>query len=134
MKPTPLKYENKTIGPKRYEEKFNSELKIEDLELYTSMEVLDAKKVEYKDFIMHNKAKSRNMFSGLGSFFKTLFGGEIKGITKLTNNIRNVVVSELIQIAKSKGANAVIGLRVEMSSITAIIDCVAYGTAVYYTR
>ena len=42
---------------------------------------------------------------------KSLVGGEIKGLTKLTADIREELLWELREKAVQAGANAIVGLR-----------------------
>ena len=51
------------------------------------------------------------MFSDISSGFKSLVGGEIKGLSKLTSNIRDELLYELKEKAATLGANAIVGLR-----------------------
>ena len=98
------------------------------IELYTSMEPVMATHIEYKGMLMCSKVKSRNMFSDIGSGenqiestnpyilnfvkgLKSLVGGEIKGLSKLTSDVREELLTELKEKAEAVGANAVIGLR-----------------------
>ena len=60
---------------------------------------------------MASKVKSRNAFSDIGSGFKSMVGGEIKGLSKLTSDVRDELIQELKEKAAELGANAVIGLR-----------------------
>ena len=63
-----------------------------------------------------------------------MVGGEIKSMTKLTKDLRNELILEAMEQAKSMGANAITGIRLETSSVfEGILDCVLYGTAIHYT-
>ena len=118
-----------------HNKKFKTELELNGFEIYSSFEVLNSKNVKYIKFVITNVTKSRNMFSNIGSGFKSIVGGNIKGLTYLTNNTRNEVITELVDIAKKDGANAIIGLRCEVTEIAqSMLDFVAYGTAVKYER
>ena len=119
-----------------YNSKFKTKLEIpKDFEIYSSMEVIGHKNVEYKEFLITNLTKSRNIFSNIGAGFKSLVGGNIKALTYLTNNTRNEVISNLIKMAQEKDANAIIGLRCEVTEIAqGILDFVVYGTAVKFER
>ena len=55
--------------------------------------------------------RSRNAFSQLGAGFKSMFGGELQGMTKNLTESRNEVMSRMLEHARAKGANAVIGMR-----------------------
>ena len=62
---------------------------------------------------MASKVKSRNAFSDIGSGLKSLVGGEIKGLSKLTRDVREELLRELKETAAELGANAIVGLRWE---------------------
>eukprot|EP00092_Neocalanus_flemingeri_P007931 GFUD01008558.1.p1 GENE.GFUD01008558.1~~GFUD01008558.1.p1 ORF type:complete len:115 (-),score=39.03 GFUD01008558.1:204-548(-) len=105
------------------------------VEVYTTNEPVMAKQMEYKGMLLASKVKSRNMFSDIGSGFKSLVGGEIKGLSKLTADIREELLWELREKAVQAGANAIVGLRMETNSIfEGVLDMVVYGTAVYFQR
>lgn len=75
--------------------------------------------------------RSRNMFSNMGASFRTIFGGEVGGYTKLLAKSREDAVSRLRDEARSKGGNAVLAMRFDTSEIGGIMNEVsAYGTAV----
>ena len=88
-----------------------SQAHIEAVEVYTTNEPCMASTIEYKGLVMSSKVKSRNMFSDIGSGFKSLVGGEIKGLSKLTSDIRDELIWELKEKAANIGANAIVGLR-----------------------
>ena len=48
--------------------------------------------VEYRGLVVASKVKSRNIFSDIGSCFVGCCGGEIKDLSKLTNDIRQTTV------------------------------------------
>ena len=53
------------------------------------------------------------MFSDIGSGFKSMVGGEVKGLTKLTKDTRQELIEEAKEKAAEMGANAVCGIRFE---------------------
>ena len=67
--------------------------------------------MEYKGLVLASKVKSRNVFSDIGAGFKSMVGGEIKGMSKLTSDLRDELLWELKEKAANIGANAVVGLR-----------------------
>merc|ERR1719290_372520 len=102
------------------------------VELFTTETPCMNKTMEYKGLVIASKVKSRNMFSDIGSGFKSLVGGEIKGLSKLTSDLRDELLWELKEKAAQAGANAVVGLRMETNTIfEGVLDMVVYGTAVY---
>jgi len=75
--------------------------------------------------------RSRNAFSQLGAGFKSMFGGELQGMTKNLTESRNEVMSRMLEHARAKGANAVIGMRFDTSEMGETwTELCAYGTAV----
>jgi uncharacterized protein YbjQ (UPF0145 family) len=112
-----------------------SQGEIAAVEVYTSNEPAMAREIEYKGMLLVSKVKSRNMFSDIKSDLKSLVGGEIKGLSKLTADIREELLLELREKAVQAGANAIVGLRMETNSIVeGVVDMVVYGTAVYFHR
>merc|ERR1712218_417655 len=74
------------------------------VELYTTDFALDANGASYKGLIVVNKVKSRNMFVDIGAGFKSMVGGELKGMSKLTRDVRNELIEEAAQKATEMGA------------------------------
>ena len=72
-----------------------SEGAIASVETYTTMEVVGAATQEYKGMLVVSKVKSRNMFSDISSGFKSMVGGEIKGLSKLTQTVREELLWEI---------------------------------------
>jgi uncharacterized protein YbjQ (UPF0145 family) len=75
--------------------------------------------------------RSRNAFSQMGAGFKSLVGGELKGMTSNLVNSRNEVMGRMIDEARNRGANAVIAMRFDTSEMgDTWTEICAYGTAV----
>lgn len=75
--------------------------------------------------------RSRNVGSQLGASFKSLVGGELKGMTKMLADGRQHATERLVEEAESKGANAVIAFRFDTSELGSTwTEICAYGTAV----
>jgi uncharacterized protein YbjQ (UPF0145 family) len=75
--------------------------------------------------------RSRNAFSQLGAGFKSMLGGELKGMTKALVDSRNEVVSRMVEEAEAKGANAIVAMRFDASDLgNSWTEICAYGTAV----
>ena len=81
------------------------------VQVYTTNTPCGAVTQEYKGLVMASKVKSRNAFSDIGSGLKSLVGGEIKGLSKLTRDVREELIKELKETAAELGANAIVGLR-----------------------
>ena len=65
----------------------------DSVEVYTTNTPCMAANQVYKGLVMASKVKSRNAFSDIGSGFKSLVGGEIKGLSKLTRDIREAEIT-----------------------------------------
>ena len=75
--------------------------------------------------------RSRNAFSQMGAGFKSLVGGELKGMTTNLVASRNEVMGRMIDEARNRGANAVIAMRFDTSEMgDTWTEICAYGTAV----
>ena len=75
--------------------------------------------------------RSRNLGSQLGAGFKSLIGGELKGMTKALVDSRQQVVDRMVEEAEAKGANAVVAMRFDTSEMgDTWTEICAYGTAV----
>ena len=79
--------------------------------------------------------RARNAFSNMGAGFRTMFGGEVKGYTKLLSDSRLEAVERLRFAAHQVGGNAVVAMRFDTGEIADLMNEVAaYGTAVTIER
>jgi uncharacterized protein YbjQ (UPF0145 family) len=75
--------------------------------------------------------RSRNVGSQIGAAFKSLAGGELKGMTKALSDSRVQVIERMTAEAEEKGANAILAMRFDTSEMgTNWTEICAYGTAV----
>jgi uncharacterized protein YbjQ (UPF0145 family) len=75
--------------------------------------------------------RSRNAFSQMGASFKSMFGGELQGMTKNLAESRNEAMNRLFSEARAKGGNAIIAMRFDTTEIGEVwTEICAYGTAV----
>jgi uncharacterized protein YbjQ (UPF0145 family) len=73
--------------------------------------------------------------SQIGASFKSLVGGELKGMTKMLAEGRAHATERLIEEAEGKGANAILAFRFDTSELgTVWTEICAYGTAVKARR
>ncbi len=78
--------------------------------------------------------RSRNAFSQMGAGFKSLVGGELKGMTTNLVASRNEVMGRMIDEARNRGGNAVVAMRFDTSEMgDTWTEICAYGTAVRIT-
>jgi uncharacterized protein YbjQ (UPF0145 family) len=79
--------------------------------------------------------RSRNVGSQIGASFKSLVGGELKGMTKMLAEGRRHAQERLVEEAEGKGATAIIAFRFDTSELgTTWTEICAYGTAVRVTK
>jgi|SRR5664280_327601 uncharacterized protein YbjQ (UPF0145 family) len=75
--------------------------------------------------------RARNVGSQIGAQFKSLIGGELKGMTTALIESRNQVMERMIAEAEARGANAVLAMRFDTSEMGPNwTEICAYGTAV----
>jgi uncharacterized protein YbjQ (UPF0145 family) len=60
-----------------------------------------------------------------------MFGGELQGMTKDLAESRNAAVARLMNEARNRGGNAIIGMRFDTTEVGDVwTEICAYGTAV----
>jgi len=75
--------------------------------------------------------RSRNAFSQMGAGLKSIFGGELQGMTKNLAESLNEVMNRMLEAARARGGNAVICMRFDTSDMADTwTELCAYGTAV----
>jgi uncharacterized protein YbjQ (UPF0145 family) len=75
--------------------------------------------------------RSRNAFAQIGAGFKSMFGGELSGMTKNLAESRNEAMGRLIAEAQARGGNAIIAMRFDTTELGDVwTEICAYGTAV----
>ncbi len=75
--------------------------------------------------------RSRNVGSQIGASFKSLVGGELRGMTKMLAEGREHATQRLVDEAEAKGANAILAFRFDTSELGSTwTEICAYGTAV----
>ena len=75
--------------------------------------------------------RSRNIGSQFGASIKSVFGGELKGMTKALVDSRADVTQRMVEEAEAKGANAIVAMRFDTSEMGPNwTEICAYGTAV----
>ena len=75
--------------------------------------------------------RSRNIGSQMGAGLKSMFGGELKGMTKALVDSREQVIQRMVDEAEAKGGNAILAMRFDTSEMGGNwTEICAYGTAV----
>jgi len=78
-----------------------------------------------------NDVPGYKVTSVLGEVFKSLAGGELKGMTKNLQLSREEVIARMVQEAEALGGNAVVAMRFDSSDMGGNwTEICAYGTAV----
>jgi uncharacterized protein YbjQ (UPF0145 family) len=79
--------------------------------------------------------RSRGLGFDIMAQLRGLIGGEIKEYTQLLEESRNQAIERMVQQAELRGANAIVMMRFDSSSISSSMsEIVAYGTAVQIER
>ncbi|MGD6873896.1 YbjQ family protein [Sutcliffiella horikoshii] len=87
--------------------------------------------VDLKGFVKGSTVQSKHIGKDLLAGLKTIVGGEIKEYSEMMQEARQKAIGRMVEDAKSKGANAIICVRLETSSVmTNASEIIAYGTAV----
>ena len=75
--------------------------------------------------------RSRGLLPNIWAALRSLFGGEISVYSALLERWRQEAVERMVERAEALGANAVLSMRFDASSISTFMsEIVAYGTAV----
>ncbi|MER6053062.1 YbjQ family protein [Streptomyces sp. BHT-5-2] len=75
--------------------------------------------------------RSRHLGSQIGAGLKSMIGGELRGLTKTLVQTRNQAMERLVEQARSRGANAVLMFRFDVTEAADVgTEVCAYGTAV----
>ena len=79
--------------------------------------------------------RSRNVGTQIGAGFKSLVGGELKGLTKQLTETREQARQRMVEEAEAVGANAVLAMRFDSDEVgQGYQELVAYGTAVKVSK
>ncbi|UDM32399.1 heavy metal-binding domain-containing protein [Lentilactobacillus laojiaonis] len=101
--------------------------------LITTTENISGKQYEVIGEVFGVTTQSRNIVKNVGATLKNIVGGEIKTYTKMQENARNLAIQRLEESAQAKGADAIVCMRFDSSSISNDMQSVvAYGTAVKF--
>ncbi len=90
-------------------------------------------KVEYEvlGIVRGNRVKAAHVGRDIMAGLKNLVGGEVKEYADLLTSVRDAAVDDMVDEAKTMGANAIVGIRFASSQIAAgMAEILVYGTAV----
>ena len=72
---------------------------------------------ELKGFVRGNCVQSKHIGKDILAGLRTIVGGEIDEYTEMMTEARQKAIGRMTEDAKEKGANAIIAVRLETSSI-----------------
>lgn len=97
----------------------------------TTDEIPGHKAEKYVGVVWASVVRSKHLGHDFYAVLKSLKGGDIKSYENLTNEARADALKKLEEAAKKQGANAIVGLRFNVTQILpATMEVAAYGTAV----
>lgn len=80
-----------------------------------------------------NTVKARNVGRDITQSIRNLAGGELKAYSELLTDARDEALDRMVEDARELGADAVVNVRMETSTITGGgSEVIAYGTAVRF--
>lgn len=101
--------------------------------LITTTENIPGKNYEIIGLVNGNNIQSKNVFRDFTQGLRNITGGELKAYTDMMIDSRSIATERMIEAAKSLGADAIIMVRYNTSSIvenSSEVHC--YGTAVKF--
>ena len=79
--------------------------------------------------------RARHLGSQIGAGFKSLVGGELRGMTTMLAEGRQQAIARLVDEATGRGGDAIIAMRFDTSELGSTwTEICAYGTAVRTRR
>jgi uncharacterized protein YbjQ (UPF0145 family) len=99
--------------------------------LITTMNDLPGYRIdEVKGEVFGLTVRSRHIGSQLGAAFKSIGGGELRGMTKNLEDSRQEAIARLTESATALGANAIVAMRFDTTELGSTwTEICAYGTA-----
>ncbi|WP_066295090.1 YbjQ family protein [Bacillus sp. FJAT-29937] len=87
---------------------------------------------DFKGFVRGGCIQSKHIGKDIMAGLRTIVGGEISEYTEMMDEARQKAIGRMVDDARSKGANAIIGMRLQSSAVMQnASEIIAYGTAVY---
>ncbi len=99
--------------------------------IVTTDQIAGREITEVKGYVKGSTIQTKHIGRDITSSLKGLVGGEIKGYNDMMIEARKLAVHRMVEEAKEKGANAIVGMRLSTSTVmTTAAEIIAYGTAV----
>lgn len=98
----------------------------------SNVETIPGKRVvRHHGMVTGSTVRARFFLVDFGQWVKGIFGGELRGYSKLISDTRQQALDRMSAQAKSLGANAVVNVRFSTSTVSlGSAELYAYGTAV----
>ena len=98
-----------------------------------TLESLPGREIEPLGLVRGSTVRAKHIGSDIVAGLRNLVGGEIKEYAALLGGAREQALDRMLEEAKALGADAVLGVRFETSTITQqASEVLAYGTAVRF--
>lgn len=100
--------------------------------LILTIESVPGKKItEVKGLVKGSTIRAKHIGKDIGAGLKQLVGGELTGYDEMMTEARKIAIARMVEDAKAKGANAIIGFRLTSAAVMqGAAEMLAYGTAV----
>lgn len=99
--------------------------------IVTTINYVPGEEIDAIGLVKGNVVQAKNIGRDIMAGFKNIAGGEIKGYTEMLSEAREIATERMIKDAASMGADAVINVRYDSSSVLdGTCEIIAYGTAV----
>jgi len=101
--------------------------------IIVTTDFISGKEIETIGVAKGATVQSKHMGKDIMSGFKNLVGGEITSYTEMMNEARAIATKRMIEDAERLGADGIVNMRYESSSIMqGASEVIAYGTAVKF--
>ena len=100
--------------------------------IYSTTETIPGREIrESVGVVTGNVVQAKHIGRDIMAGLKSIVGGEIRGYTEMLNEARDIAIGRLVENAKQKNADAVVGIRYTTSSIMdGSSEILVFGTAV----
>lgn len=99
--------------------------------IVTTPDIAGQRITETLGLVRGSTVRAKHVGTDIVAGLKNLVGGEVRGYSSLMAGAREQAIDRMIAEARSMGADAIVGTRLETSSIAkGASELVAYGTAV----
>ena len=100
--------------------------------IYSTTETIPGREIrESVGVVTGNVVQAKHIGRDIMAGLKSIVGGEIRGYTEMLNEARDIAIGRIVENAKQKNADAVVGIRFTTSSIMdGSSEILVFGTAV----